>query len=148
MRKLMIVAGTVAALASFGAIRTASAAEANPASAAATATHTPTSLNDAWGHRVYPAQTRRTPTDRNLRRDSDAHGARTTSHSVPSRGSDQHAGQWNSGTDDARAKVHQQAPSRFAQHGERTPVHHTSRTPQSSQDTNGRRRESTRGDRG
>ena len=139
MRKLMIVAGALAAVTSLGAMRTANAAEVNPGrapTAQPAATHSSNSVDDAWGHRVYPAPTRPTPTDRDARHDSDASGSRGTSHSVPSRVSDPRAGQRNSSSDDGRANNHQKAPSRVAGHDVKTPVRQPSH---SSHDTHARK---------
>jgi hypothetical protein len=150
MRKLMIVVGALAAVASLGAMRTASAENASPASASTTlptARYPSTSVADARRHRGY-ATPRSTSTDRNARRDHDAGGSRATPYAVPPRAPDPRSGQWNSGYDSGRANDHQQAPSRVAGHGVRTPVHQASRSSHSSGDKNGRSRESGRGDRG
>jgi hypothetical protein len=145
MRKLMIVAGALAAVTSLGAMRTANAAEVTPGRAP-TATHSSNLVDDAWGHRVHPAPTRPTPTDRDARRDSDDRGSRATSHTAPSRVSDPRAGQRNSSSDDGRANGHQQAPSRVAGHDAKTPVRQPSHSSHDSHDTNGRSRESAHGD--
>ncbi len=148
MRKLMIVAGALAAVTSLGAMRTANAAEVDPGrapTAQAMATHPSNPVDGAWGHHAYPAPTRPTSTNRDARRDSDATASRTTSHSVPSRVSDPRAGERNSSSDDGRANDHRQAPPRVTGHDVKTPVRKPS---QSSHDTKGRSRESARGDRG
>ncbi|HEY2377331.1 MAG TPA: hypothetical protein VGH98_15245 [Gemmatimonadaceae bacterium] len=61
MRKLMIVAGALATIASLGAMRTASAATIDPPSVSTTLStvkHLAKSADNGWTHRVYPAPTR------------------------------------------------------------------------------------------
>ena len=149
MRKLMIVAGALATVMSLGAMRTASAETAYPASTATTlppVAYTSHLADNARKHRRQEMPTRRTATDRNARRDQDAGGSRATPHSVPSRVSDPRGGQW-SGYQYGRANDHQ-APTRVSAHDVRTPVRQPSPNSPSSHGKNDRSRESARGDRG